>query len=433
MTPTLQTPVSPRASALFIILAIIFLDVLGIGILIPVIPQLLANPDSPQYLLPAGWSVDQGVFLLGVLTAVYPLAQFFASPILGQLSDKLGRRPVLIASLIGTALGYVLFAIGIMLGNLPLLFFSRILDGLTGGNISVAQAAIADVTPPEKRAKNFGLMGMVFGFGFIIGPFVGGVLADPDMVSWFSASTPFWFAAILSVLNVLAIAFFLPETHPMPSGEPMDWAKSIHHVVQAVTHPTLRTLFLVGFLLSSGFSFFFTLFNVYLIRRFGFGEAQIGHMFAYIGLWIALTQGFLTPIVTRRWKEKQILSFTFIGNGLAILLYLIPGPWWVLLLVTPPFAMLNGLTMANFMALMSRFAGRESQGEVMGINASVQALSQAIPPMIAAWIGSQLGVESSAWIGSALVLCAAAVFWVHVRNRPVAEVHVDTEMVVPGH
>lgn len=419
-TPS-QTPVSPRASALVIILAIIFLDVLGIGILIPVIPQLLANPASPQYLLPAGWSPNQGVFLLGVLTAVYPLAQFFASPILGQLSDKLGRRPVLITSLAGTAAGYILFALGIVWANLPLLFASRILDGLTGGNISVAQAAVADITPPDRRARNFGLMGMIFGFGFIIGPFLGGVLADSNLVSWFNASTPFWFAAILSTLNVLAITLFLPETHPQPSGEPMDWAKSIHHIVKAVTHPTLRTLFLVGFLLSSGFSFFFTLFNVYLIRRFGFGEAQIGHVFAYIGLWIALTQGLLTPVVTRKWKERQILPITLTGAGLGILLYLLPGPWWILLLVTPPFAMMNGLTMANYMALLSRFAGRESQGEVLGISASVQALAQAVPPMIAAWIASRLGVESSAWIGSLLALSAAGVFIVGVRRQPVPE------------
>src|SRR5579872_5050749 len=147
----------------------IFLDVLGVGILIPVVPQLLANPRSAYYLLPAGWTFKGGLILLGWLIAIYPLMQFIATPILGQLSDRFGRKKLLGFSIFGTAVGYVLFALGIITRNLPLLFFSRALDGITGGNLSVAQAVIADVTPPKDRTKRFALIGAVFGAGFVLG------------------------------------------------------------------------------------------------------------------------------------------------------------------------------------------------------------------------------------------------------------------------
>ena len=157
--------------------------------------------------------MGSGYIMFGFLVAVFPIMQFFATPILGQLSDRYGRKPVLALSLAGTALGYALFAVGIILRNIPLLFVARALDGITGGNLSVAQAAIADVTSPQDRTKNFGMIGAAFGVGFIIGPFLGGVLADPSVVSWFNAATPFWFAAILASANTAQVLFQFDETN----------------------------------------------------------------------------------------------------------------------------------------------------------------------------------------------------------------------------
>ena len=204
---------------LFAVVFTIFIDLLGIGILIPVIPQLLANPASPFYLLAQGVSIKTGYIILGFLTAIFPLMQFFATPLLGELSDRFGRKPVLAISLLGTCISYILFAIGILTKNLPLLFVSRGFDGITGGNIAVAQAAIADVSTPENRAKNFGLMGAAFGIGFILGPYIGGKLSDPNLISWFNAATPFWFAALLCFANVLSVVFLLPETHKHKKSE----------------------------------------------------------------------------------------------------------------------------------------------------------------------------------------------------------------------
>jgi DHA1 family tetracycline resistance protein-like MFS transporter len=416
-------------SPLSVIFLTIFIDLLGIGILFPVIPQLLANPDSPEYLLPHGMSLQHGYILLGLLSASYPIAQFFAAPILGQLSDMRGRRPILLVSLFGTAIGYALFALAILTRNIPLLFASRILDGITGGNISVAQAAIADVTTPENRAKNFGLMGAVFGLGFILGPFIGGQLADSSVVSWFSPATPFWFAAGLAILNMTLLFFLLPETRKHLSHGRIQWSQSLQHIAKAFNMPKLRAIFTVGFLYQSGFSFFVSFFGVFMIQRYGFQESDIGRLFAYIGIWIAITQGGVTQYVAKRWNERKVLTITMIATGLALLLFLIPGPWTVMLWTVPIFAVVNGLAQANFMGFLSRSAGEDVQGEVLGINASIAALSQSLPPILSGIIAA----ESAPWvtivIASVIVTCAGIVFVVKLRKAPLGAAHGPTMAV----
>lgn len=401
---------SPKRSPLIFIFLTIFIDLIGIGILIPVIPQLLANPESPEYLLPAGVSLKQGYLLLGILTAAFPIAQFFAAPILGQLSDVRGRRPILLVSLCGTAVGYALFAMAILYRNIPLLFAARILDGITGGNISVAQAVIADITPPEKRSRNFGLMGAVFGIGFVLGPSIGGVLANAAIVPWFNAATPFWFAGLLAVLNMILLFHFLPETRTHVSTKAIDYGKSFHHILAAWRMADLRPLFLVGFLYNAGFSFFVTFFGVYLIARYGFTATNIGNFFAYIGLWIAVVQGGLTPLVAKHWHEREVLRITLIATGCTLLLFLLPGPWTILLAVVPVFAVCNGLSQANFMGLLSRSASSEVQGEILGINASVIALAQAIPPIISGVIAAQSEPGTTIVVASVIVICAGLLF-----------------------
>ncbi len=415
-------PDTPRTKAprLGLIFFTIFLDLLGIGILFPVIPQLLANPDSPHYLLPAGMTLQQGYILLGIVTAAYPLAQFFAAPVLGQLSDRYGRRPVLAFSLAGTAFGYVLFALGVLTRNIPLLFAARILDGITGGNISVAQAAIADVSTPENRAKNFGLMGAVFGVGFIMGPFIGGKLADPSVLPWFDAATPFWFAAILSALNAAFVIARFRETNMHRTTGRLTWNKSIKDIGRAFTLTELRSLFLTGFLYQGGFSFFTGFFGVYLIHRFGFTEGNIGDFFAYVGIWIVFTQALVTRHMAKRFTERQILNFTLAATGIGVLLFLLPHDWRWLAIVVPPFSIVNGLSQANYMGLLSRSADQRIQGEVLGINASLAALAQAIPPVLSGFVAASFAPEAPVLIAAVVIVGAGLFFLLAFRTRKAA-------------
>lgn len=383
-----------------IVLFTVFIDLLGVGILIPVIPQLLANPASKFYLLPAGWSYKDGLILLGFLTAIFPFMQFIATPLLGQLSDRYGRKRILAISLAGTAASYALFAVGIILKNIPLLFISRAFDGITGGNLAVAQAAVADVTTPERRTRNFGLIGGIFGLGFVMGPYIGGKLATGGVTalhigafklvtpSWFSAATPFWFAAILSSINVLLVLTIFPETlAKVQSKLTLKWNQSLHNIGKAVSLPGLRTVFVMSFLFWAGFTFFTTFFSVFMIQKLHFSANNIGDYFAYIGIWMAFTQGAITPLLAKRFANHQIIRVSVVALSLALLVLFIPKNTTELLLLTPPIMIFVGLTMANTTALISRTASAQIQGEVLGISASVQALAQSIPAALTGYLG----------------------------------------------
>jgi DHA1 family tetracycline resistance protein-like MFS transporter len=194
---------------------------------------------------------------------------------------------VLGVSLAGTSAGYIVFAIGIITKNIPLLFLARGFDGVTGGNIPVAQAVVADITPPKDRAKNFGLIGAAFGLGFIIGPYIGGKLSDPSVVSWFNAATPFWFAALLSAANIVLVITLLPETLARAQKElKIRWDRSLIDVAHAYTYKGFRTLFTTAFLFQGGFTFYTTFIGVYFINKFSFTSGNIGDFLAYVGLWI---------------------------------------------------------------------------------------------------------------------------------------------------
>ncbi len=395
-------------SPLAIVFAIVLIDVLGIGILIPVIPLLLTDPSYAYHL--SNLTIKQGFVVLGLLTAIYPLMQFIATPILGQLSDRIGRRPVLAFSLLGTSFSYVVFAFAIITKNIPLLFASRALDGITGGNISVAQAAIADSTTPEKRARSFGIIGAAFGIGFVIGPFLGGKLSDPSVVSWFDATTPFWFAAALALANALAVFFFFEETLKQKTAGAMKFGQSLVNIWKAFSSKTLRKIFAVSFLFNAGFSFFTTFFGAYLIYRFNFAQGQIGDFFALVGICIAFTQAFVTGFMNKRFSAYAIISGALLVVSGTVLSYALVPTAGLLYLITLPQAMGMGLIMANLNALISRSASPSEQGQMLGIAASVQALAQSIPPILAGVLAAYFSPSAPIITASLVIFVAFLVF-----------------------
>jgi DHA1 family tetracycline resistance protein-like MFS transporter len=377
----------------------VFIDLLGFGILIPVFPLLIT--DGPFRVTPDGWSFTQGMIMLGWLQAIYPFCMFIAAPILGQLSDRHGRRPVLALSIFGTAIGYVLFAIGISTGNLPLLFAARGLDGMTGGNLAVAQAAIGDISTHENRAKNFGYMGAAFGMGFIVGPYLGGKLSSPsvsfyglfDTPHWFGATTPFWFAAVLALLNCTAVLTTFPETIKEKfHGGKIKVGQSLSNVVNGFKSDRLRVILISSFLFSAGFTFFTTFFGVYLRNKFSFSSSKIGDYFAIVGLCIALSQGLVVGRVAKKLVDFKVLKFSMFGTGAMMLVYFLTptSSSMYLYMVIPFFATFNGLCMANTSSLISRSAEMGKQGEAMGIYASVSSLSQVPAAVLVGYITSSI-------------------------------------------
>lgn len=366
---------------LFPIFLTVFIDLVGVGIVIPVLAPLFLSPASP--LADPSWSFQTRTLLMGLLAACYPLAQFFGAPYLGALSDRWGRKPVLLASLAGTFIGYVLFALAVGWGKLWLLFLARILDGFTGGNIATAQSAISDVSTEETKARNFGLIGMAFGLGFILGPFLGGKLSDPSVASWFTLATPFWFAAGLCFINIVLVWIRFRETLVERLDRPMSLWTGVINIKKAFTLPSVRVMFLVVFLFMAGFNFYTQFSQVFLYEKFGFRQAEIGEYFAFIGVWIALVQGIITPVVTRYFKPRQIVSVSFLILALSLGALMLPEAEWQLYALTPLVALGMGLSQPNMIAIVSSLADRKSQGEILGINQSVQSLAIGTPPLFA--------------------------------------------------
>ena len=372
--------------SLFVLFCIVFLDMIGVGIVIPILAPLFL--DATGGIFTEAVSYATRTILFGLLIASYPFAQFFGAPLLGGLSDRHGRKELLILSLAGTCVGYAIFALGVMFHNITLLFLSRILSGFTGGNISVALSSIADVSSSQEKARNFGLIGMAFGLGFIIGPYVGGKLADSTLVSWFNYATPFWFAAVLSLANIVAVCFLFRETLRHPSHAPLSILTGFQNIHKAFSLANLRVLFFVVFLISFGFTFFTQFFPIFLIERFQYTQSDIGDLYAYVGIWIAFTQGVIVRYLSKRFTSRQILASSILFLAAIFPLIVYSPSSFFLLFVLPLLAIAHGVTHPHTTALVSQLSDQKSQGEILGINQSILSLSQAVPPVIAGFVVS---------------------------------------------
>ena len=384
----MESPASPAPTTkrprLFTVIFTVFLDLVGVGIANPIIAPLLLRPESN--FLPASYSDNQRTLLLGLLIAIFSIAGFFSGPLLGALSDRYGRKPILLASISLTLTGYLIFALGIYLKNVPLLFVSRTVYGIGAGNLSVIQSAIADISDAKSRAKNFGLIGVAFGIGFIIGPALGGELANPNTVSWFNFTTPFLAAACLSVINIGLVIFNFRETLRERVDRPVTLLTGVKNLAEAFGDTRLRILFFGVFFYALGFNFYTQFFQVILIRNFSYDQTQIGRYFAYVGLWVALMQGTVVRAAANRFDPAQILRYSVFGLGIALWLFLIPRESWQLYIVVPFMALFQGLTSPNSTALVSQSGSAQAQGRTLGINQSVLSAAFIFPPLIAAYL-----------------------------------------------
>jgi DHA1 family tetracycline resistance protein-like MFS transporter len=393
------------------IFLVVFLDLLGYGIIVPVVAPLLLGGD-----LVSGGLAHKEV-ILGALIAIYPLMQFFAAPFLGTLADRHGRRNLLMLCLCGTALGYVLFAIGILTGQLWLLFVGRALDGFTGGNIAIARAVIADVSTERTASRNFGLIGIAVGIGLIVGPFIGSIFSDSSIVSWFSYLVPFWLAAILTLLSVVALWFFLPETLPEKIHKPITLLTAPKNVAKAFKLKKLRTLFITSLFQLFGFAMYTQFFQVFLIQRFSPTSVGLGLTIAFIGALVVLAQGFLNPIAVRRFNSKILVAWSLALLAVSILGVSVSYEWPMMLFFLGLSALASGFVYPNLTALVSASADRSSQGEVMGLYQSVESLAQSAGPFTAGFIASR-GEGLPIWL-SAVAIGIAWLFFYLVYSKTI--------------
>ena len=408
-----------KSFLLFIIFFTVFLNLLGVTIVIPVLAPLMLDTQNSA-LLPDSFTFGEITFILGLLKASYPFMQFLGSPVLGALSDRTGRKKVLSYALTGSILGYVIFAVGIIYQNIWLLFAGRIIDGLTGGNIAVIYSAIADISDEQSKTKNFGLVGMAFGLGFIIGPFIGGVTSNPEIVSWFNYATPFWLSAALITLNLLLVQVWFPETLYQQKFGKISVFSGFKNFAYAFKMKRFRRLFAVIFLVFLGFTFFTQFFDVFLIEKFRYDQSDIGHLFAYIGIWIAISQGGITRWISNRFLPKNVLKFSLLGVCIFLVCLIIPERTSTLLMVLPFVSIFHGLNQPNLLSMLSNSAEDDIQGEVLGVNQSLQSLGFTIPPVIAGLIISMNInlplIVAGACMGFAWLIFLSGMPWKHHGN-----------------
>ena len=397
-----------------ILFATLLLDMVGTGMVFPIIPIIFTDPASHAFLL-NGYSQGMQYFIAGLVTSLYGLMQFLAAPILGELSDVYGRKRLLSVGVGVLAISQILFGFGIEIGAVALILFARAIAGLAAANVSIAQATIADVTEPKDRAKNFGLIGAAFGIGFIIGPLLGGWIAGLTG----NPAAPFWFAGALGVINLLFLTLVLPETNKnLRTSHAFTLLKGFHNIQAAIRDVDARPVYLASFLYMCGFSFLVSFMGVFLVGRFSLDAAAVGTFFAAVGGWVIFAQLFLLRILTGKYSERQILRYSILLMGAAMLCYpLLPSPVWLYILM-PLIAVPKGLSMANLLSLVSKSVSAERQGAALGINASLLAFSQGLIPLIAGIGAGFVGLNAPFVTGSILVFSAWSVLFIFYRKRP---------------
>jgi len=374
-----------RRSPLLPIFLIVCVDVLGLALILPLLPfyseRLGASP-----------------MVVGLIVSTYAVCQLIGGPLLGRMSDRMGRRPLLLVSQVGTFIGFLILAYA---DQLWLVFLSRIIDGLTAGNLSLAQAYISDVTKPEDRAQSFALIGIAFGLGFLIGPAISGYLAGT-----FGYQYPIFGAAALSFTSILCTYFLLPSQDPVHSNDGrrftiLAWGR----YVEFFKRPGLAPLLWQFFIFTFSFALFMSGFPLFAERRFTwhdkpFGPREVGYVYAYVGLLGIILQGGLIGRLVKRFGEQKLIRFGFlfaaIGFGMLGFTYSIP----MLLVQSGLTGVGTGGMRPALTSLITQKASRSEQGTVLGLTQSLMSVSQITAPFIGGLLINLYWLKAWALLGA---------------------------------
>ena len=353
-----------QRSPLFVLYLTVFIDLMGFGIVIPILPLYAQDFQASPMVI--GW-----------LTGIYSGMQIIFTPILGRLSDRFGRRPVLLISIAGTAVGFALMGLA---QSLTLLFIARILAGITGGNISIPQAYIADVTAPEKRSHAMGMIGAAFGLGFTFGPLIGGVMSQ------ISYGAPFFFAAALAVVNAVLVYLILPESlsreHRAKPHDEASTAEVFRHGRGAMFVLVVATYFF----LIAGFAIMTTLFALFTAKRFGYDAHANGYLFGFVGLVSVIVQGGLIGRLVKRFGEVALTRVGMILTTVSLALLPFSNNLTVLLLVCAGLSAGSGIASPPLSGLASQMIERSWQGRALGVMQSAGSTARLIGPLIGGWL-----------------------------------------------
>jgi DHA1 family tetracycline resistance protein-like MFS transporter len=408
---------SKRHAALGFIFVTMMLDMLAFGIIVPILPKLIS-----QFL---HGDMARSSEYMGLFVTTWALMQFFFSPILGMLSDRFGRRPVVLLSNFGLGLDYVVMALAPTIGWL---FLGRILSGICSSSFPTATAYISDVTPPEKRAKAFGYVGAAFGFGFVLGPAIGGWLGA------LSPRLPFWIAGVLSLLNAIYGLFVLPESLAREKRQPrLNWIKAnpVGALKLLRSHNELFGLAAVNFLAYLAHEVYATVFVLYVMYRYNWNESAVGNSLAVVGIASVVTMAGLVGPVVKRYGERRALFAGLFFGGLGFAMFGWAPAGWAFLVAIVVNA-LWGLATPPSQSMMTRRVSASEQGELQGALNSLRGLAMIFGPQFFAQtfafsIASNRNFPGAPWYLAALILLLS--LFLAVRVTGAAEISRGSELV----
>lgn len=398
------TPPSPPKGALLAIFLIVLSDMVGFGVIVPLLPIY-----AEQY--------SHSAMAVGLLFSIFSLCQLVATPILGLMSDRFGRRPVLLVSQLGSSAGYLLLGVASYvhwanpMTGLILIYISRAIDGISGGNISTAQAYISDVTTPENRAKGMGALGAAFGIGFTIGPAIGGVLGH------YHVAFPAIAAALLSFVAAVQTFFALKEARIHVKSDAENWLHP-SRFKPIVTNPMLMHMLLISFISMGAFVMLESTFALFLMKHFSYGALQVGLVFAYIGVVIAVVQGGLIGRLTKLFGEWKLAIVGPICVALAMMIYAqLPMLPFVGLILLGGLLNATGrsLQTPSLSSLISKTADSNIQGATFGLYHMLMSLARTIGPVLATWVYAYKSTSPFLLAGG--ITGAAALWTVWLRSR----------------
>jgi DHA1 family tetracycline resistance protein-like MFS transporter len=365
---------------------IVLIDMLGFALIVPLL-AFFAD------------SFGATAFQTGLLIAVYAAMQMISAPILGRISDRFGRRPVFLISILGTFIGFLILGFANSLG---MLFFSRILSGLTAGNISVAQAYIADVTDEKNRARGMGMLGAAFGIGFILGPALGGTL------SVYGFNVPAFVSAGLCFINLLTVFFWLPESltaeRPTALMAQQKADPSFGALLAALGHPSVGPLLWVRIGFAVAFNSFQSVFALYTLTKFGLNAQQTGYILAYVGVVLVIMQGGLIGPLSARFKESSLLFAFILFATLGLFGWAVAQsvPW--MLVAMFPLAIGAGSFSAVINSAISKAVSHEEVGGLLGFSAGLESATRVVMPALAAYLLGAYGPSAPGYMASIVMI-----------------------------
>lgn len=387
---------------------------IGFSLPLPILPKMFL--DSQTSIAPH-LSYQIRMVLLGTVMAAFPLGQFFGSPILGSLSDRHGRKKVVLFSLIGTTIGYAMIAFSLYHYSIAGMVIGLVVCGFCEGNVTIAQSVIADVTGLDEHKHRkpvyFGWLNICISLGFIIGPLMGGLLADSSLVPWFTFSTPFWIAALMTIAGILVIAWYARETLHLRKVEKIVIFPSLSGKLKA---PKIRLFYLCNLLLAIGYFSFFRFLPVFLEIQFHFSPAALSYEMVYTSFSLMLGVLFLIPWLSPRLKSIQVLCLFSFLLALSFVAVILPTNAYALLLTIPLVGLCLGVVITHGSLLISNAAESHIQGRALGMLTSVQTLAEIITGIF----GSILAVgifTMPIYIGAAMTFLSGILLWLQMKRE----------------